>query len=92
MQLWQEFTLCMGGRSQQPRPGAQPVPGRAGGAWEHRGMRPHEEDPMQPTAFAVTHLPHPKKKKLLSSLVQGCPGLRSFLSVQVDAQLLPLPG
>lgn len=24
-------------------------------------MRPHEEDPTQPTAFAVTHLPHPKK-------------------------------
>lgn len=51
----------MGGHS-QPCPRAQPVPGRAGGAWEHTGIRPQKEDPIQPRAFAVTHLPHPPKK------------------------------
>lgn len=54
LRLWQELTLGTGGCSQQPCPRAQPFPGRAGEAWEHGTMTPHEEDPMQPSAITYT--------------------------------------
>lgn len=65
MQLWQEFPLCMAEGSQQPCPGAQPVP-----AWEHSGMRPHEEDPM--------HAPAPPPQKMTQLLGSRLPRIKEL--------------